>query len=72
MSAQKVYDEVQEKMNDWNCTELEAVIANEIETDSLEDTRKFIAQAVTYQRHLVDLMPESLRYYREEVYIAAA
>ncbi len=49
-------------MADWNCTELEAEIAHDLDAATLKETRKAIAQAVTYRRLISD---ERREYYKE-------
>ena len=51
---------------DWQCTWNEAWAAVHFETETLEETRKAIAQAVTYRRLFKSYLPAAIEFMKTE------
>jgi hypothetical protein len=70
MTAQQliIKSTITDVMEVWSCSELEAYASFVFNTNSLEETRRAIAKAVTYERLLSSLLPEKLYYLRNEHY----
>jgi len=57
---------ISEIMRTWNCSRLEAVAGCKLECESLKDTQESIAQAVTYKRLLINLLPGIIVYLQKK------